>query len=217
MADPAPLPEPRASDADRERTVEILNRAGADGRLSVDELEERIQAAYATRTRGELDRLVADVPVEGAPAAASDRPAVRKGPGGTRWVVSIMGGNERRGRWRIAEQCTVINVMGGSDLDLTSAEFAEQTVQLNVFSLMGGADIWVPEGVHVQVSKFAFMGGHEVRLGDGVPPADAPVIRMRLVSIMGGCNVRRGPRRSRKDRRRDRDLPGPEGRRALDA
>ena len=215
--DATPLPEPRASDADRERTVEILNRAAADGRLTVEELEERTQTAYATRTRGELERLVADVPVEPAHAAPSDRPVVREGPGGTSWIVSIMGGNDRRGRWRIAERCTVLNVMGGSDLDLSNAEFADQTIQLNVFSLMGGADIRVPEGAHVQVSKFAFMGGHDLRLGDGVPPPDAPLIRMRLVSIMGGCDVRRGPKRSRKDRRRDRDLPEAEERRALDA
>ena len=165
MADPTPLSEPRASDADRERTVEILNRAATDGRLSVDELEERIQSAYATRTRGELERLVVDVPVEPAAARAPARPAVRTGPGGTRWIVSIMGGNDRRGRWRVGERCTVINVMGGSELDLTDAELADQTIELNVFSLMGGAEIRVPDGAHVQVSKFAFMGVTRCRSG----------------------------------------------------
>src|SRR5947208_82578 len=112
MADP--LPELRASDADRERTIEVLRRAASDGQLTVDELEERASAAYAARTRRALELLVADV----SPAAepASGGPMVSEGTGGSRWVVSIMSGHERRGRWRIAPRCTVLNIMGGSDI-----------------------------------------------------------------------------------------------------
>jgi hypothetical protein len=73
--------------------------------------------------------------------------------------------------------------------------------ELRVYSLMGGADIRVPDGVDVQVSKFAFMGGHGVELGDQVPPPGAPVIRIRLVSVMGGADVRRGRKLSRRERR----------------
>ncbi len=50
---PDSLPELRASDADRERVVEILRSAASDGQLTVDELEERVPVAYAARTRKE--------------------------------------------------------------------------------------------------------------------------------------------------------------------
>ena len=53
------LPDPRASDADRERAVEVLRRAASDGQLTVDELEERVSSAYAPRTVEELQRLTA--------------------------------------------------------------------------------------------------------------------------------------------------------------
>ena len=108
-----------------------------------------------------------------------------------------MGGNERTGRWRIAERCNVVNFMGGAELDLCDAELSDEVIEINVYTLMGGFEIRVPNGVDVQVSKFAFMGGHEVKLGSEPPPPGAPVIRIRLISIMGGGQVRRGRKRAR--------------------
>jgi hypothetical protein len=52
----------RASDAERDRAADALRRHHADGRLSTDELEERIGRAYAATTLGDLDRLFADLP-----------------------------------------------------------------------------------------------------------------------------------------------------------
>ena len=52
----------RASDAERERAAETLRRHHGDGRLTTDELEERTAQAYAAATRGDLDRLFADLP-----------------------------------------------------------------------------------------------------------------------------------------------------------
>jgi hypothetical protein len=56
--DPAPL---RASDADREAAADRLRAAGEDGRLDVDELEDRLSAAYAAKTLSELEPLTADL------------------------------------------------------------------------------------------------------------------------------------------------------------
>ena len=59
---PDSLPELRASDADRERVVEVLRLAASDGQLTVDELEERVPSAYAARTRnGFTPRLRRDI------------------------------------------------------------------------------------------------------------------------------------------------------------
>ena len=191
----------RASDAERERTTEVLSRAAATGQLDVEELDERLQAAWAARTRADLERLVADVDVD-VDETALGQPATRHrvkvvGHEGSRWIVSIMGGNERRGRWRIANRCTVLNIMGGSNLDLCDVELSGQVTELNFFSLMGGGEIRVPDDVRVDISKFALMGGHVVRLGHATPSPASPLIRIRLVSIMGGAQVRRGRKRER--------------------
>ena len=54
--------EVRASDADREETVRQLQRGLSQGRLTVDEFDDRVQAAYAARTLGELAELTRDLP-----------------------------------------------------------------------------------------------------------------------------------------------------------
>ena len=51
-------------DADRNWTTELLKEAHAAGYLTLEETDERLGAALAARTRGELDRLVADLPLE---------------------------------------------------------------------------------------------------------------------------------------------------------
>lgn len=213
MNDPSPreAPDLRASDAEREHAVRALRDAVGDGRLGVEELDGRLQAAYTVRTRRELELLIADVsvdPIVGrrSVARAGAPPAVREGPGGTRWVLSIMSGDDRRGRWRIARRCTVINLMGGSDLDLCDVELSHPVTQLNVYSVMGGGQIRVPDGVEVQVSKLGLMGGNDVRLGDEVSSPGAPLIRIRLVSLMGGASIRRGRRLSRPERQQEREL-----------
>jgi hypothetical protein len=53
----------RASDSDREQVSERLRHATAEGRLSADELDQRLEALYAARTYGELDALLADLPI----------------------------------------------------------------------------------------------------------------------------------------------------------
>jgi hypothetical protein len=221
------LPAVRASDGEREHAAEVLRRAATDGRLTVEELEDRLHGAYGAVTRAELEHLIADVDPDGtgafltsaggldataaagstvASAGAAAGAIVREGPGGSRWVVAVMSGNDRRGRWRIAPKCTVLNVMGGSTIDLSSAEFAARETELRVYSVMGGGDVRVPLGFEVHVSEFALMGGNDVRLGDVVPSGTGPVLRIRLVSIMSGCSVRRGPRKKREDRRQDKEL-----------
>jgi hypothetical protein len=69
------VPSHRASDSDREQVADRLHHAMAEGRLSDDELEQRLGALYAARTYGELDALVADLPVN----RALGQPRARRG------------------------------------------------------------------------------------------------------------------------------------------
>jgi Domain of unknown function (DUF1707)/Cell wall-active antibiotics response 4TMS YvqF len=188
----------RASDAEREATVVRLREAAAEGRLTVEELATRIDAAYAATTQAELEPLTSDLP-----AAAPSSAAVGGGGGGTRFLLGILGGGDRRGRWRVAERVTVINVLGGADLDLREATLATPEVNITVVSIFGGSDIVVPEGVHVELSSFALFGGDDLRLEGPEPPPGAPVVHVRTVSIFGGTDVKTRPGRRR------RGLPAP--------
>jgi hypothetical protein len=65
----------RASDSDREQVAERLRHAMAEGRLSGHELEQRLEALYVARTYGQLDALVADLPIH----RSLGQPRVRRG------------------------------------------------------------------------------------------------------------------------------------------
>ena len=79
----------RASDADREQIAERLRKAAAEGRLSADELEQRIGAAFAARTYGELDALVADLPDERLVAPRARPVARMRGPVGVLAIALV--------------------------------------------------------------------------------------------------------------------------------
>jgi DUF1707 SHOCT-like domain len=183
-------PELRVSDDDREATVARLRVAGGEGRLTLEELAERVGLADAARTRGELDALTADLPLTLA------APRIERKDRG--WIVAIMGGAERKGRWRPARQTNVVTVMGGAELDLREAELADG-VSITAVTVMGGIGIAVPEGVSVEMGGFAFMGANGGPRDNLPPSPDAPVVRVRAFSLMGGVDVER--KRSRRAHR----------------
>jgi len=67
----------RASDADRERAVDVLRIAAGDGRLTAGELDERLEAALSARTVGELAEVISDLPAWPGAAAAQAKDVLR--------------------------------------------------------------------------------------------------------------------------------------------
>jgi Domain of unknown function (DUF1707) len=76
----------RASDDERESTVTLLREHGAAGRLDVEELEQRIGAAYQARTRGDLATLLDDLPRSQAVGTPNAYRPVRR-HGGHGWIA----------------------------------------------------------------------------------------------------------------------------------
>src|SRR5437868_2296440 len=103
-------PSIKASDAERGQAVERLRAHAVDGRLTLEEFAERIDTAYAARTRDELEELNRDLP---APTTAAAPAPKRKA---TRWLVSVLGGLDRRGRWRLGSDTVAVTFLGGVDL-----------------------------------------------------------------------------------------------------
>ena len=89
--------------------VAVLGEHAAVGRLTLDELEERSSRALAAKTRGELATLTGDLPQE----AGQDRPAPTLAKKPVRWMVAIMSGSHRRGRFRAVGSINAISIMGG--------------------------------------------------------------------------------------------------------
>lgn len=175
----------RASDAERDATIERLSAAAGDGRLTLEEFSQRMDKASSARTRAELERLVADLPADadGTPGAVAAR-----APGPASWNVWPIGGLKIRGPWRMERHVVVVSLIGGANLDLSQAELAAPEVTLTQVSVLGGTRITVPPGVRVDRSGFSLIGG--TRVGGGPQPGPgAPTIHVRAFSLLGGVQI----------------------------
>ena len=204
-ADPSTL---RISDDERHQVAEILREAAGEGRIDLDELDQRLEATYAARTYADLVPITFDLPAHRpgahpAPPVPPARPSpVVAGPAHESHVA-IMSGLNRRGAWVVPRRMSVFAMMGGADLDLREASFAAQEVVITVNAFMGGAQITVDPHTHVVMEGVGIMGGYSGP--DGRTPAEldetSPTVRVRGVAIWGGVAVERKPL-SRKELRR---------------
>jgi Domain of unknown function (DUF1707)/Cell wall-active antibiotics response 4TMS YvqF len=185
----------RVSDAERDTTLRALGDHAAAGRLTLDELEDRAGQALAAKTRGELAVLTSDLPGQAQASQTSTVPVPARKP--VHWMVAIMGGSHRRGRFRAVGKINVVAIMGGDEIDLREAELEGGELTLSLFTLMGGANIYIPDSVEVEVGGFSLLGGN-TELGSQRPPRPgAPVIRIRAYNVMGGATIYRLPPQAR--------------------
>ncbi|PKW13679.1 cell wall-active antibiotic response 4TMS protein YvqF [Saccharopolyspora spinosa] len=182
----------RASDAERTEIARRLTDAVGDGRLTLAEFTERVDAAYQSVTRGELDALVTDLP-----ATASDRPVEPTDGTKRRWKLAIMGGSDYKGRWRVPRKSGYFALMGGSTIDLREATLPGPEIEIMLVSIMGGSDVIVPRGVRVVVDSTDIMGGNTIKVDEEAEMPNAPLIRIRSFSIMGGNDIRHPKRKKR--------------------
>ncbi|MEU0071432.1 DUF1707 domain-containing protein [Streptomyces sp. NPDC006332] len=225
-------PELRASDADRERVAEVLRDALAEGRLDMEEFEERLDATYRARTYGELAPITRDLP-SAAAAGPAPQVSMTKSPaasggwagritgreGSSTWAVAVMSGFQRKGRWTVPRRFTAFAFWGGGEIDLREADFAAGEVEINCIAIMGGMEVIVPPGVEVVVRGIGVMGGFDHR-EEGVPgDPGAPRVIVTGFAFWGGVGVERkvtrAERQRLKEERRQEKLERRESRREL--
>jgi hypothetical protein len=178
-------PAVRASDADRERAIALLRDHAAEGRLTLEEFTERMSSAYLARTNEELEALARDLPSAGGAVVSRRRP--------TRFLFSLFGSMEREGRIRVRRRVSCLMGFGNIDLDLRQATLEGDVITIVVFGMFGAIDVYVPEGVEVDLHGFA-LGDHKRARGHDPPPRPGtPLVRVFVVSIFAGIDVWRVP------------------------
>jgi hypothetical protein len=179
------LPALRASDADRERTIALLRDHAAEGRLTLEEFTERMTAAYSARTNDELQELARDLPAAHVMVASRRRP--------TRVVLALLGSSARDGRIRVRRRVLCLMGLGNIDLDLRQATLEKDVITIVAFGVFGAIDVYVPEGVEVDLHGFALGGHKRTRGNDPLPLAGTPLVRVFAWSIFAGIDVWRVP------------------------
>jgi hypothetical protein len=204
---PGRPPELRVSDADREQVAETLRQAAGEGRLTMDELDERLSSAYAAKTFSDLAPLTSDLPGVAGPRPApvpGGRVLDRVGGSGTSHVaVAIMGGFTRKGPWVAPRKFTAFALMAGGSIDLREARFSEPVLTIYAVAIMGGIEVICPEDVEVVVHQVPIMGGVDGPKGiTQDPPPGAPRVEVWAVAVMGGVDVKVKPPKGESKRRR---------------
>ncbi|MFI6687736.1 DUF1707 domain-containing protein [Streptomyces sp. NPDC050485] len=188
-------PALRASDADRDRTADILRDALAEGRLDSQEHAERIDAVYRAKTLGELQPLVQDLPAAGErrrPALAPlPREAAEAGAPdvAAENLVAVFSSSTRKGRWRVGRRTNAFSFFGSVEIDLTEALFAQRLTVINATAIFGNVEIRVPENLSLRGSGTGIFGNFEVVALEADDP-EAPVVVVNGYSVFGSIEAK---------------------------
>jgi hypothetical protein len=178
----------------REKVIEALTEHFAQDRLTMEQLEERLDKVYRANTSSALMAVLADLPAPPAANVPAPAPLMKPPLTGSRqpkFLVAFMSGVSRRGQWSVPGTINAVAFMGGVEIDLRGAELSSPVTDIHVLAVMGGVEITVPPGVRVESNGFAIMGGFE----DSVAPytttdPNAPLVRVSGFALMGGVEVR---------------------------
>jgi len=187
--------ELRASHEDRDQVVELLRVSAGDGRLTAEELDERLEQAMTARTYGELATLVADLPAAGSGAgSAAGRPA----PPAPR-VKEIArfdcgsGHTIRNGRWVVPQRMEARVGSGHLKLDFTEAVITQPLLQIDAEVRSGHIILITKPGIVVDTDDVAVRSGH-IRVRAPWGPDVPEVLRIEVSGKVGSGHFVARPR-----------------------
>ena len=185
--------ELRASHDDRDRVVELLRVSAGDGRLTAEELDERLEQAMTARTYGELARLVADLPAPGSAAVPMPAPATAPRAKDVVRIDTRSGHVKRVDRWIVPQRMEVKVTSGHVLLDFTQAQITQPTLKLDVDVRSGHIRLLTKPGIVVDTDDVAIRSGH-VRVKTPWGP-DVPVqFRIEVTGKVGSGHLVARPR-----------------------
>jgi len=180
--------ELRASHADRDQVVDVLRVAAGDGRLTAEELDERVGAALTARTMGELVVLTADLPTATASWGVSEVKDIVR--------IEQEGASTRRGEgWVVPRRMEIRSAWGEVILDFTQAVITYDTLRLDLDIRGGSLKLLTRPGVVVDtdalVTNYA-----KIKASRSAVPQTPVVLRVEVAGELSfGQVVVRPPRR----------------------
>ncbi|MDQ6888555.1 MAG: DUF1707 domain-containing protein [Gemmatimonadota bacterium] len=186
MTVPPPVPH---SDLEqqRERIVTALSAHFGQDHLVVEELERRLELVYRARTGGELDQLVADLPVLQSDERTQAALTVPDGWPDHGTVLAVMSEAKRWGVWQPPQRIAAVAVMGNVELDFRDAQLLPGVTTVDVLAIMGNVTVRVAPGVGVESTGIGLMGVFEQR--HEAPASGSPTLRLAGFALMSNVEV----------------------------
>ncbi len=185
--------ELRASHADRDQVVELLRVAAGDGRLSAEELDDRLERALTARTYAELAALTADLPA--TPGSAVVPPGAGAVSATPRDLVRLHvhgSSASRDGGWVVPKEMD-IKVKGGAvTLDFTEAVITQPLLRITAEVRGGGLRLITKPGIVVDAGDMSMHGGG-VELPEPPGPGVPVLLRVEISGSVHGGAITAGP------------------------
>ena len=177
----------RASDAERDAAVNRLREAAAEGRLTLDELTDRIEVAASAVMRSDLVPLTSDLPATAVVGVATQTAGVRG-----------VGDVKRSGPWTVPAENSFRTWFGHIKLDLRKAQISATETHIHARALIGNVELLVPKGVEVEVQARTEVGRTILQGSSGTP--GGPRIVLTGGTFFGDIKVRHRRRLERLGR-----------------
>jgi hypothetical protein len=195
--DPSPAGRLRVGHRERDAVAAILQDAAADGRLSLDELDQRLDHALQAKTYAELDPLVADLGVDlPSMGLGLSQPAVQGPPpaGFSREDPLRLGGgmssDKRTGVWRVPPFLLINQGVGGVVVNCLEAEPAAPVIEVEVVGGTGSILLVLPDGWAADDDRLAKSWGSKSVQVPREPAPGQPKLVLRGSLGMGSFKVR---------------------------
>src|ERR1700735_3707760 len=159
-----PASAARAADADREAVADQLRIAAGDGRIDLAEREGRLPQAYAAKTYGQLQVLVADLPAVAITGDALPEPDTL--------VLKTKAPNlKQSGQWTVPQRITAESTTGFITIDFTGASCAHREVAVEATTRSGWIRLLLPDGWAARISPSSTNTSH---ISNKAPETAAP-------------------------------------------
>jgi uncharacterized protein DUF1707 len=195
--DPVPARNIRVGHRERDAVAAVLQDAAADGRLSMDELDDRLGAALQAKTYADLDPLVADLSVElPSQTLTGGRPQV-KGPPSAGYsrkdplrLDGGMSSEKRRGPWTVPPFIVISQGVGSVKLDCLQATPAAQVIEIQVIGGAGSILLVLPDGWAVDTDRVSKGWGSKKVKVPREPAPGKPLLVIYGSLGMGSLKIR---------------------------
>jgi hypothetical protein len=186
-----PARELRASHEDRDRIVELLRMAAGDGRLTAEELDQRLEVALTARTYGELTALTKDLPAgPGLATTGEPKDLIR--------IDTHSSSARRDGRWVVPKRMEIRATSGSVRLDFTEAVITQPVLQIDAEVTSGSLTLITKPGIVVDTDDVSIRSGR-VKVSPPEGPGVPALLTIHVSGKVGsGTITARPPRPPRR-------------------
>ena len=178
----------RASHEDRDRVAELLQIAAGEGRLTAEELDERLEKALTARTYGDLEALTGDLAAApgrfAGPAAAQPKDVIR--------IYRTSGWAKKEGRWLVPQRIEVRVGSGHVKLDFTEAVITQPLLRIDARVGSGGLKLLTRPGIVVDTDDVAVRSGR-VKVSAPWGPEVPVILRIEVSGKVGSGRLKARP------------------------